>query len=135
MPRSAFLRRTLAIADERHHLAQADFVARVLHEGVFLNDRPGRFTGGHGVRPEEVAPFFERHGFTTLTVLASEGFVPDRQGRVAELADSDPATYQAALAVIVQTSHDPRILGMSNHLLYARQPKKRYSRRRSSYVK
>ena len=56
MPRYGFLRRTLAIPDERRHLAQPDFVARLLDDGVFANDIPGRFTDGYGVRPEEVAP-------------------------------------------------------------------------------
>ena len=35
MPRLGFLRRTLAIPDERHRLRDADFVEQVLDEGVF----------------------------------------------------------------------------------------------------
>jgi SAM-dependent methyltransferase len=69
MPRYAFLRRTLSIPDERHHLAQPEFVARLLEDGVFVNDMPARFTNGYGVRPEEIAPFFERYGFTMLDLL------------------------------------------------------------------
>ena len=64
MPRYAFLRRTLAIPEERRHLAQPDFVKRVLGEGVFINDVSGRFTDGYGVLTEDVSPFFEQHGFT-----------------------------------------------------------------------
>jgi hypothetical protein len=48
MPRYVFLRRTLAIPDERHHLAQPDFVTRLMKDGVFINDVPGRFTNGYG---------------------------------------------------------------------------------------
>ncbi len=118
MPRYAFLRRTLAIPDERHHLAQPDFIERVLNEGVFINDVPGRFTDGYGVLPGEVAPFFERHGFTTLALLSAEGMAVNCQGSLSELSTTDPTAYQAALAMIMQTAGDPSILGMANHLLY-----------------
>jgi len=69
-PSHAFLRRTIAILDERRHLAQAEWVAQLLDEGVFENDVPGRFTHGYGVRPEEVAPFFAQHGLSLSTLLA-----------------------------------------------------------------
>ena len=118
MPRYAFLRRTLEISDERRHLAQPDFIERVLNEGVFINDVPGRFTDAYGVLPEEVSPFFERHGFTTLALLATEGIAVNNQRALSELATTDPTAYQAALNVIIRTASDPSILGMANHLLY-----------------
>ena len=118
IPRYAFLRRTLAIPDERRHMAQPDFVKRVLEEGVFINDVPGRFTGGYGVLPGEVPPFFEQHGFTTLALLAAEGIAASSHPALSELAASDPTAYQAALDVIIRTSSDPSILGMAGHLLY-----------------
>ncbi|MYD50526.1 MAG: class I SAM-dependent methyltransferase [Dehalococcoidia bacterium] len=118
MPRYAFLRRTLEIPDERHHLAQPDFLERVLSEGVFINDLPGRFTDAYGVLPEEVSPFFEQHGFTTLALLSAEGIAVNSQRALSDLASSDPTAYQTALDVIIQTAGDPCILGMANHLLY-----------------
>lgn len=118
MPRYAFLRRSLAIPDERRHLAEPDFVTRLLKDGVFINDISGRFTNGYGVRPEEVAPFFERHGFKTLTLLAAEGIIVDIQRALFELTESDAAIYQAAFDVILRTASDPSILGMATHLLY-----------------
>lgn len=118
MPRYAFLRRTLAIPDEHRHLARPEFIERVLSHGDFVNDVPGRFTGGYGVHPEEVAPFFARHGFAMLALLASEGIVPDMQCQLAELAASDPAAHQVMLDVVMRTASDPSILGLSNHLLY-----------------
>lgn len=117
MPRYAFLRHTLAVPDERHQLANPDFVARLLEDGVFINDVPGRFTHGYGVRPEEVRPFFEQYGFKMLTLLAAEGIVADIQEALLELAGSDPAAYEAALEVIIRTADDPGILGMATHLL------------------
>ena len=118
MPRYAFLRRTLDIPDERRHLAQPDFIERVLNEGVFINDVPGRFTNGYGALPEDISPFFERHGFTTLALLATEGIAVNNQRALSELATTDPTAYQAALDVIIRTAGDPSILGMANHLLY-----------------
>jgi hypothetical protein len=35
-----------------------------------------------------------------------------------ELAEADPAAYQAALDVVIRTASDPSILGMAAHLLY-----------------
>jgi S-adenosylmethionine-dependent methyltransferase len=118
MPRYGFLRRTLAIPDERRHLAQPDFVARLLDDGVFANDIPGRFTDGYGVRPEEVAPTFEGYGFATLALLSAEGIVVDIQRALSELAEDDPETYQAAFNLVLDTASAPSILGMASHLLY-----------------
>jgi len=118
MPRYAFLRRTLALADERRHLGSAAFVSRMLFDGVFINDIPGRFTGGYGFRPEDVAPFFARHGLQPIDLLATEGIIPDLQAALAELSVSDPASYHATLEVIARTANDPSILGLANHLLF-----------------
>ena len=118
MPRYAFLRRTLAMPDERRHLLQPEFVANILEKGEFINDIPGRFTNGYGVRPAEVSPFFEKHGFKTLTLMAAEGIAGNLQRILSELEQNDPATYQTALDVILSTANDPAILGMASHLLY-----------------
>jgi S-adenosylmethionine-dependent methyltransferase len=118
MPRFAFLRRTLAIPDERHRLADPAFVHRLMDDGVFTNDVPGRFTGGYGVRPEEVIPFFERHGFVTHALLACEGMVPDLQEALAEVQQEAPLAFQHTLDLILHTASDPSILGLSAHLLY-----------------
>ena len=118
MPRYTFLRRTMAIPDERHHLLQEHFVASLLDDGVFINDIPGRFTYGYGVRPQEVEPFFQQFGFRTLTLLATESIVPDIQRVLIELAEDDPATYEAAFELVFSVASDPCILGMAMHLLY-----------------
>jgi SAM-dependent methyltransferase len=121
MPRYAFLRRTLAVPDERRHLAPPGFVARILDDGVFNNDIPGRFTGGYGVRPAEVAPFFAGHGFEARALLAAQSIVPDLQEPLAALALSDPDAHRAMMDTLVQVAGDPSILGLANHLLYVGQ--------------
>jgi ubiquinone/menaquinone biosynthesis C-methylase UbiE len=118
MPRNGFIRRTLAEPDERRHLTQPEFIARILEQGVFINDVPGRFTNGYGINPAEVPAYFQQHGFTMETLLSAQGIVPNKQRILAELEQNDPATYQAALDIILKTADDPGILGMASHLLY-----------------
>ena len=118
MPRIGFLRRTLAIPDERKRLRQSDFIERVLTDGIFENDIPGRFTSGYGVNPEEVEAFFDKRGFTKIGLYAAQGIAVGIQRSLHELAENDPETYKAALDLIVRTSDNPSILGMAAHLLY-----------------
>ena len=118
MPRFSFIRRTLALPDERHHLLQPEWVDQLLNAGVFENDIPGRFTHGYGAQPEEIVPFFNEHGLTSITLLAAESIIGGLQGVIADLATSDPQTYQASLDILMHTAADPSILGNSNHLLY-----------------
>jgi SAM-dependent methyltransferase len=118
MPRMVFLRRTLAVPDERQRLRQPDFIARVMDEGIFENDIPGRFTNGYGFIPEEVEGFFDGHGFTKIGLYAAEGITIGIQKSLSEIAENDPETYLSALDLIVKTADDPSILGMASHLLY-----------------
>lgn len=118
MPRYAFLRRALALKNEQHHIIDPSFIYHVLEQGIFLNDQPGAFTGGYGVRPEEVEPFFSRYGLVMETLLAAQGIVPDLQEELTKLEQDNPAAYQAMLDIIIRTASDPSILGMANHLLY-----------------
>jgi S-adenosylmethionine-dependent methyltransferase len=118
MPRYAFLRRTLALRSEQHHFADPSFIQQILKQGIFLNDRPGAFTGGYGVRPEEVEAFFSQYGLTMETLISTEGIVPDLQGELALLAKNHPVAHQNMLDIIIRTASDPGILGMANHLLY-----------------
>jgi SAM-dependent methyltransferase len=118
MPRLAFLRRTLALADERPHLLDSTFITRLLEHGVFLNDVPGRLTAGYGVEPEEVRPFFAQFGLESVVLAASEGISVGIAQALADMQATAPAVYERALQLIVQTACDPSILGMANHLLY-----------------
>jgi SAM-dependent methyltransferase len=118
MTRYGFLRRTAAIPDERHRLTQPAFVARLLEDGVFINDVPGRFTYGYGADPGEIAPFLQGHGFETVELLASEGIGWGIQDALAEMVTASPASHQAMLDILVRTADNPSILGASDHLLY-----------------
>jgi len=118
MPLYNFLVRTLTVKDEQRHLAQPEFVSRLLDQGVFLNDMPGRFSVGYGVRPQAVAPFWEQHGLETVALLADTGFAAPHAQQLAELAETDPKAYAAAMEIILRTAGDPSLLGASIHLVY-----------------
>jgi hypothetical protein len=88
--------------------------------GVFLNDVPGRFDVGFGALPSEIAPFFERHGFDTLGVLASEGLGIGLEETLAQLSVEDPLIYERLMDLIVEHASDSSLHGLTAHLLYIR---------------
>jgi SAM-dependent methyltransferase len=51
MPRYTYLRRTMAIQDERRHLLQSEWLTKLTERGHFENDVAGRLDYGFGVRP------------------------------------------------------------------------------------
>jgi S-adenosylmethionine-dependent methyltransferase len=118
MPWLGFARRTILVADERHHLADPAFVAALRDRGVFTNDVPGRFTHAYGVRPAEVVSFFEPYGLATRTFLSTHGFATGIESELAATRCSDPDAYAAALELLIDTADDPAVLGLAGHLLY-----------------
>lgn len=117
MPRLTYLRRTLAMADERRHLFQPGFVEQLLGDGTFFNDVPGRFTHGYGVQPEEIAPFFESVGLDSLELLSAESITVGLQDELPALL-SDPPLAELVCRFALQYAADPSLLGLANHLLY-----------------
>jgi SAM-dependent methyltransferase len=99
--------------------SRVEDVRRVLEDGVYRNNEPGRFTEAYLYRPDEVAPFFEGSGFETVRVMASQSFLYLAQEQVAELHERDAEAYAALLDIAYQAATDPSILGISGHLLYA----------------
>jgi len=118
MPRLAFLRRSMIAPAERPHLRDPEFVRRVLDDGGFVNDAPGRFDAGYGARPEELEPFFSLHNFERVALIAVEGISPPASSALTEMAETDPVDYAAVIDVIAATANEPSILGAANHLLY-----------------
>lgn len=118
MPRYTLLRRTLAIPDERKHLANPAWVASLMERGIFNNSIAGRFTHGYGAEPTEIAPFLHQHGLEQVTLLAAEGITGGIQTAVMEALQAESALGQSLLDLLIQTADDPAILGLANHLLY-----------------
>ena len=118
MPWLAYVRRTIFLADERRHLADAEFLTALRDRGEFFNDVPERFTGGYGVRPDEVAPYFERYGFAARTLLSTHGLANGIEDELIAMRDADPGAYDAAMRLLIDTAADPSLLGLAGHLLY-----------------
>jgi SAM-dependent methyltransferase len=118
MTRFSLLVRTIAIADERRHLMDEAWVGTLLEEGVFANDVPGRFTGGYGARPAEVAPFMEGAGFETLALVSAESLSNAVPGPLREIAGNGGPLYSRLLDIFEQVAPEPSLLGSSGHLLY-----------------
>ena len=112
------LRRTIALADERHRLTSGAFMGDLLERGVFTNDVPGRFTHGWGARPAEIAPWFEQFGLATLALASSEGLASGIEPALAELQLSDSAAFERVCEVVMETATDPSLFGLAKHLLY-----------------
>jgi hypothetical protein len=119
IPRYTFIRRTLINPEERRHLLDREWVRRLVDDGIFQNDVPGRFNSGYGVRPEDVEPFMAGFGFSQIELLAAEGLT---SGGVAslmtDLVEEGGPVFEAALRLIAETAGDPALLGAANHLLY-----------------
>jgi ubiquinone/menaquinone biosynthesis C-methylase UbiE len=93
-------------------------VSRILNDGTYDDERPGRFTGGRLVRAEAVIPFFASHGFAVQRLMSSQGVLGWVQKEVADLAERDAAAHRRLLDVAYATADDPSVLGMAGHLLY-----------------
>jgi ubiquinone/menaquinone biosynthesis C-methylase UbiE len=117
MPALGFVRRTLAVPDERRHLLDAGFLERVMGDGVFVNDVPGRFTQGYGVRLEEVEPFFARFGFEQLALLSAESLTIGLESELPSLL-GDAVLARLVHQLAISHASDPGILGLARHLLY-----------------
>jgi len=118
MPWLAFVRRTVFLADERQHLADPGFMSALRERGEFVNDVPDRFTGGYGVRPDDVATFFEPYGFATRTVVSTHGFAEGIEDQLIAMRATNPDAYDAAMRLLVDTAGDASLLGLAGHLLY-----------------
>lgn len=121
MPIYAFLGRTLGLKDEVSHLADAEFVSKLMNEGTFINDVPGRFNSGYGVDPLQVAQFFEDRGLKTVELLSDTGFAAPFAANLLELADANPEAYSKAMELVIRSASDPSILGSAVHLVYVAQ--------------
>src|SRR5438094_79969 len=82
------------------HLLELGFLERILADGVFRNDVPGRFTEGYGVRPEEVEPFFTGFGFELLALLSTESLTVGLESELPTLL-GDPTLARVVLKLAI----------------------------------
>jgi hypothetical protein len=86
--------------------------------GIFDHADQGRFTGAYFFNIADIQPFFERHGFETVSLLSSSGI----GGR---LTQENWAYWQSRgeekqlMELIYESAADPYLLGATaSHLLY-----------------
>ena len=118
MPRLAFLRRTLSLPDEWHHLLDAAWMRRVLEDGVFENEIPGRFSLGYGVRPGEIEHLLESQGFATVEVRSAQSLSVGAPEAVGEILTAGGALAAAVERLMIDLSVDPSVIAGTGHLLY-----------------
>jgi ubiquinone/menaquinone biosynthesis C-methylase UbiE len=116
MPR--YMRLLMTVLERGSAAFDEGAVSRILEDGRYDDERPGRFTGGYLMRPGDVAPFFEAHGFAPRRLMASQGFLGWAQSDVADLAQRDRPAYERLMECAYATAADPTILGMAAHLLF-----------------
>lgn len=114
----SFLRRVLALSDEREFLNDEAFVRRLTQEGVFENRVQGRFDSGYGTNPEQAMALLDRHGFDCIELLSNTGFAASSAESIAKLENDSPAAYQRVMQLVVESARDKSNLGSSVHMLY-----------------
>lgn len=118
IPRLAYLERTIALRDERHHLLDRAWLRRLLEEGVFENEVPGRFSLGYGFRPGEAEQLFRAHGFEAVELLSAESLSAGISAQVGEVLEEGGAMADAALRLMVELAAEPSLLGAARHQLF-----------------
>jgi ubiquinone/menaquinone biosynthesis C-methylase UbiE len=105
--------REAARANPAMLLEQRDVMQRVLDEGIL--EMEGNFTTAYLMRPGEVQPLCEEHGFQTLALLAAEGIISLIGEKVNE---TDGELWRAWVDLNYRLGHDPGVHGATEHLLY-----------------
>lgn len=121
MSRWSFVRRVLAIADERHYLQDSAWVEDLVEHGVFRNTIAGRFSVGYGVKPEEITPFFGRFGLGEVGVFAAESIAGGIAHQLDSLQRTAPQEYERVLDILLRVSREPSIQGFYGHILFVGQ--------------
>jgi SAM-dependent methyltransferase len=117
IPRLAYLQRTIALKDEEHHLLDDAWLRRLLEDGIFENDVPGRFSLGYGVATGEIERLLERHGFAVLEVVSAESLSVGIESAVGNLIERGGPAADLLLRTMIDLSRDPRLLGTARHIV------------------
>lgn len=89
------------------------YAAEVLASGV--NDRESAFTKAYFAKPEEIAPFLESCGLSTIALVGCEGVVAGHEAKINELSGDD---WDHWVDVNARLGEEPSLLGASDHILH-----------------
>jgi SAM-dependent methyltransferase len=118
IPRLAYLTRTVGLADEHHHLLDPAWLDRLLVDGVFENEIPGRFGLGYGVQPGELEALLAGQGFEPLEMLSAESLSVGVEAQVGEVIATDDRMSRTLLRILMEHAGDDRLLGITRHVLF-----------------
>lgn len=89
------------------------YATKMLKNGI--HDRAEQFAFAYFAHPEEINPFMESCGLTTLNLIGVEGLVAGHEGAVNELQGS---AWEAWVELNYLVGQQPSLHGASDHLLY-----------------
>ena len=119
MPRTSFLRKSLAQPDAWKPNHTAEGLNRFMASGAFDHADEGRFTGAYYFDVDTIEPFMEARGFESLKMVASSSIAgtmtPEQWAYWHERGDDELA---AVVSHLIGVSDDRHILGLSPHILY-----------------
>ena len=118
MPRLNFLQRAIALPDERHHIFDASWMRRLLEDGVFENEIPGRFSLGYGVQAGEIESLFADAGFVLVDLISAESISVGIENEVGKVIEVGGAVAERVLQLMVELAGEQEALGSARHLLY-----------------
>lgn len=119
MPRTSFLRKSLAQPSAWRPNDTAAGLNRFMASGAFDHADEGRFTGAYYFDVNEIEPFMESRGFESLKLVASSSvagsMTPEQWDYWRERGEEE---YAAVVSHLIDVSDDRHILGLSPHVLY-----------------
>jgi len=119
MPRTAFLRTSLAQPNNWKPNHTAEGLDRLMNAGAFDHADEGRFTGAYYFGVSEIAPFMHAQGFESIKTIASSSvagaITPEQWDYWRQRGEEE---FNRVVQHLIDVSDDPHILGMSPHVLY-----------------
>lgn len=113
------LRRLISRPVDHAEFADPEFLRRIVEEGTYQRAARGTFNG-YAVAPADAAKEFDGSGLQTVTLAAIQGFLCESciGDNLEQLRAAQPDAYEQIIAVLLDSTTDPTLLGGATHLLY-----------------
>jgi S-adenosylmethionine-dependent methyltransferase len=94
-------------------LENREYMEQLLQTGV--HDQAHGFTNAYFAHPDEIIPFMEATGFTTLGLIGCEGIVAGHEEKINALQGE---AWELWVDLNYRLGQDPALRGAADHLLY-----------------
>lgn len=119
MPRTRHVIASLLHPEHWKPNDNADRIAEFLETGTFDHSEEGRFTGAYFTKVEDIQPFMENHGFTTVKLIGSSNIASlMKQEQWSYWRDRGEAELEKIFGLLKETAENPYLLGVSPHIVY-----------------